>query len=91
MTPGRTIRLVGPDEAALSWLAELRTWLSALGDLVEKPVEIVQLVRDLPRGAAAFHLESSPTGNADEYRLILKPSEALLGLMAAMRTLERAT
>jgi hypothetical protein len=77
------------DEGSLAWLDELTTRLLAFGDLVQRPIEIVELIRRLPDRAAAFNLRSLPTGLANDYRIVLEASEALLGLMTSLRALDR--
>jgi hypothetical protein len=76
------------DQEALAWLTELTARLSDLGELVPRPVEIVELVRSIPHTASAFDLKSLPTGRANEHRIVLEPSHALLGLMSALRALD---
>lgn len=70
---------------SLAWTGELANRLSALREIVPRPVEIVELLRDAPRGAAAFNAKTVPTGVANEFRIVLEPCDALLRLMAALR------
>jgi hypothetical protein len=77
------------DEDALVWLSELPARISGFADLVEKPINIVQLIRDLPQAAAAFCFERLGTGRTSENRIVLKPSNGMLRLMAALRALDR--
>jgi hypothetical protein len=83
-----TIVSIEFDQTSLAWLDELKSRLSAL-ELVQCPVEVVQLIRDLPHGTAAFDLRSFSTGRANDYRVVLEPSDALLNLMATLRTFDR--
>jgi hypothetical protein len=73
------------DDGSISWLRELRTRLSGFAKVIEKPVEILQLIRNLPRGAVCFDRELLATGRANDFRVLLKPRCELLGLMAALR------
>lgn len=77
------------DENSTAFLAELTRRLTAFSELVEKPVELIEIIRDIPRGAAAIRPKSVPTGRAGEFRLILEPCDALLRLMPALRALDR--
>lgn len=76
------------DPASGDWLREFAARMSGLADLVDKPVDLVQLVSDLPRGAAGLHFESVTTGGAGDRRLILKPGNAFLELMSALRAFQ---
>ena len=77
------------DETSLAWLDEFRSRLLALEKRsIEKPVDLLQLIRNLPRGAPGLDFESVTTG-ANERRIILKPSDQYLGLMAALRAWDR--
>ncbi|MBB3020688.1 hypothetical protein FHR70_003774 [Microvirga lupini] len=84
----RTITLTA-DAVSISFLDELNRRLTALSELVEKPVDLVELIRDIPRAASAFNFKSLPTGRAGEFRLVLEPCDGLLRLMAALRASDR--
>ena len=73
------------DDSTLEFLAELRSRLSRLSEAVHKPVNLLNLIRDLSPRSAAIHFELMRTGRAIERRIILKPSDALLRLMTALR------
>jgi hypothetical protein len=75
------------DEASIAWLGELSDRLSAFEKPVDLPVEIRQLIRDLPRGAAGLDFEPVAT-RTSERRIVLKPSERWIHLMAALRTFD---
>jgi hypothetical protein len=76
------------DESSIAWIDELATRLSSL-DLAKSPVKIVELVRRIFQRAPAFNLKRLPAGLADECRVVLYPSDAMLSLMAALRTFDR--
>src|SRR6266508_4137886 len=76
------------DSCSMAWLHELHRRVSAFADLVEKPVDLLNLIRDLPRGAAAFDLECVRTPRTDDCRIVLKPCEAMLRFMTAMRAFD---
>jgi hypothetical protein len=76
------------EPASLAWLGELNDRLSAFSEVVEKPVHLLHLVRDLLPGAASFDFESVGTGRAGDYRIVLKQREPLLRLMAALRAFD---
>ena len=73
------------DLQAITWLEELTTQISAFSKLVPSPIELIDLVRQIPNRAAAFSLKSEPTGHANEHRIVLKPSDGLIRLMTALR------
>ena len=72
------------EQQPVGWVAELKARLSVLREVVPRPVEIVQLVRDIPE-SGRFYTERLPAKRAGEVRIALKPSEAMLGLLAALR------
>ena len=71
-----------------AWLSELRSRLSAFADLVEKPINVVQLVSNFSQAASAFDFELLGAGRTSENRIILKPREAVIRLMTALRTFD---
>lgn len=74
------------DARSVEWLNELSARLSAFADLVEKPVDIVQLVRDLSHcRVAAFDLNFVRTTKTNDSRIVLKPRKALNRLMTTLR------
>lgn len=85
MTQALTLKLsseVSPD------VREMTARLSALTELVQRPVEIVKIVRDLGGATAAVQARSLPAIRAGEYRLILELSRGGLELLSALRAFE---
>jgi hypothetical protein len=82
-----TLRMM-VDPASRMWLAEITRCLRLLGEIIPRPVEIIDLIDRLPDRSGAFHCESAPTGRANERRLILEPCQALRDLVAAVRARE---
>lgn len=77
------------DPNSLVGLKEFRARLSWFYQLVEKPVDLVELINRLPRGAAAFKLQTCPTSGAGEQRVIFQFAQPWFDLMAALRALDR--
>jgi hypothetical protein len=75
------------DEDSIAWLDELCDRLSAFEKIVDLPVKLRQLIRDLPRGASGFDFEPVTT-RTSECRVALKLSEEWIHLMAALRTFD---
>jgi hypothetical protein len=75
------------DKASIAWIGELCDRLSAFEKIVDLPVEIRQLIRNLPRGAAGLDFEPV-AARTSECRITLKPSEQWIHLMAALRTFD---
>jgi hypothetical protein len=76
------------DENSLEWLAEITTRLLSLDKIVPRSVELIEIIRNTPRGAAAFDLECLGTGRANEQRIVLQPGDTLLRLMTTLRALD---
>lgn len=79
------IRLTMGD-GTLAWLSELHSRLSALGDPVEYPIDVAQLVRGVAERGVGVDFDCLRTAAANEFRIALNPSEGLLRLMSALRT-----
>lgn len=75
------------DNDSIAWIVDLRSHLSALEKIVHKPVNLLQLIRDLPRSTASFNFEFVATG-AGEGRIVLEPSDRYLHLMTALRAFD---
>lgn len=73
---------VGPD------VKELIGRLSAFGELVPCPIEVIERVRSFPSAAAAVDLDFSRTVRAGEHGVVLKLSRRGLELLAAVRAVE---
>ena len=78
-----TIR-ISFDPASLSWINEITRCLSVLNELVPRPVEIIDLIDNLPDRAAAFNLRSLPAFGANDRRLVLEPCQGFRDLVAAV-------
>src|SRR3954447_1987326 len=76
------------DASSLAWLAELRERLSRFSQLVEKPVDLVKLIHDLPKPVSRnFNLVAAR--GAGESRIVLKRSDCMVRLMTALLALDR--
>lgn len=82
----KTVTIHGPD---VSLLEELKTNLSRFSKAVQKPVNLIQLVRRVLDGGLASNFKCSTTGSALNRRIILDPSQRLLNLVTAMRAWNR--
>lgn len=82
-----TIR-ISFDPSSLAWITEITRCLSVLNELVPRPVEIIDLIDNLPDRAAAFNLRSLPTLGTDDRRLVLEPCQGFRDLVAAVRARE---
>lgn len=69
-------------------IAELAQRLSALGELVPCPVELLDLVRSFPGSAAALDFDLLPAVGACEQRIVLKLSRRGFELLTALRALQ---
>ena len=83
--PDAAVIRFGPDEASVVWIQELVGFLPLLESGVERPLDLVETLRDLPPKEIWFSVEQLPTAGADEILFRLQPCEALLKLMSALR------
>lgn len=76
------------DGDSLAFLAEMRARLSALADLAEKPADLVDLVRRLPRGPGAIDVQRLPAGGTGEHRIVFEFAQPWRELMAELRAFQ---
>src|SRR5258707_8685429 len=70
------------DEISVSWLNELSQRLSALEQVIDLPIDILQLISDFSSGPG-IDFDLIPAGCAGNDRIALKLSGGALRLMAA--------
>jgi hypothetical protein len=75
---------LGLEQRPAGWIAELAARLSALGELVPCPVDVAELIRGVPN-VGRVNVKRLPTDGASQVRIVLEPSEAVLGLLTALR------
>jgi hypothetical protein len=66
------------DDRSLRWLREFNGRLCLLEKIVQRPVELVNLVGSLPSSAAAFEFKTLSASQAGQRRIILNPCEGLV-------------
>lgn len=84
MSAQHHISILGPDPRVLAWIGELAAKLSALPEIPQCAVEIIQR----SNGVVPFglYLDLCPTGRAGEFRTALKVSNALRDFGLAVGT-----